>query len=236
MLAGLAFFVLLISSCTFFRPHPKSLYRKAMKHDGYDAIIVPGFPYNGSTWSFTMKSRVLWAVHLYKTGVAKNIIFSGSAVYSPYIESRVMALYAEELGVPKEHIFVEEQAQHSTENVYYSYHLGRSLGFEKMAVASDPVQSKLLMGFANRRFDRQIHFVPYIMSTVIAMDTVAPCIDATAAFTDDFQSIVETQGVLKRFKGTCGWNINYDVMNPVMSSYNEKERCTERGCMHAMEP
>jgi len=50
---------------------------------------------------------VLWASFLYKQGVIRNIIFSGGAVYTPYYEAKVMGLYAQRLGIPKEHIFYE---------------------------------------------------------------------------------------------------------------------------------
>src|SRR5690606_27635585 len=86
----------------------------------YDAIIVPGVPFDGENWSETMKMRVCWSKYLYDKGYAKNIIYSGSAVYTEYEEASIMALYAEELGIPKEHIFRDQRAEHSTENVYYS--------------------------------------------------------------------------------------------------------------------
>lgn len=208
-IAVLGIWIMLFSSCTFFRPRPHSLYKKALQEEPFDAIIVPGFPYNGSDWTFAMKSRVLWAAYLYKQGLAKNIIFSGAAVYSPYVESKVMALYAQELGVPKENIFIEERAQHSTENVYYSYELARELEFKKLAIASDPVQSNLLMGFTKRRLKNEISFIPYTIDKLSAIDTVYPCITADSAFVDNFQSIVHTQSLFKRIKGTWGLNINY---------------------------
>ena len=54
-------------------------------------------------------------------GMAKNVMFSGSAVYTPYYESKIMALYAEAIGIPKERIYIETEAEHSTENIFYSY-------------------------------------------------------------------------------------------------------------------
>ncbi|MBK6774437.1 MAG: YdcF family protein [Flavobacteriales bacterium] len=65
-----------------------------------------------------MKLRVHWAVHLFKEGVARNIIFSGGAVYTPYVEAEIMSLYAQELGVPAKHCFLDPIAEHSTENIF----------------------------------------------------------------------------------------------------------------------
>ena len=67
----------------------KRLYEEA-KTQTYDAIIVPGVPYDGNKWTRTMKGRVYWAKHLYEEGIAKNIIFSGSSVYTAYYEAEIM--------------------------------------------------------------------------------------------------------------------------------------------------
>src|SRR3990167_5391014 len=104
----LFFLAFLISGCTFFRPSPNKLFKRALKNKPYDVIIVPGVPYDGKDWSIQMKGRVIWAAYVIDKGIARNVIFSGSAVYSPYVEAKVMALYAEQLGVPKEKIFTEE--------------------------------------------------------------------------------------------------------------------------------
>ncbi len=98
--------------------------------------------FENGKWDRVMMGRIYWAKFLYEKGIAKNIIFSGSAVYSPYYEAEIMRLYAIELGIPKENIFAETKAEHSTENAYYSYKYGKKLGFNKMALASDPFQSK----------------------------------------------------------------------------------------------
>ena len=70
--------------------------------------------------------------------MTKNIIFSGGAVYTKYTESAIMKLFAIEMGIPEENIFIEERAEHSTENVFYSYYIAKDLNFKKLAVASDP--------------------------------------------------------------------------------------------------
>jgi hypothetical protein len=200
----------LLSGCTFFRPGPSKLYDRAVKNAPYDVIIVPGVPFDGNSWSMQMKGRVIWADYLIKQGIAKNVIFSGGAVYSPYVEAKIMALYAEALGTPKEKIFIEVAAEHSTENIYNSYHLAKRMGFKKIAVASDPFQSNLLMGFTKRRFKLPIAHIPYIISLLSTMDDVDPKILPDSARVNDFVSIVEGQSKWHRFRGTRGKNIKFE--------------------------
>ena len=82
-----------------------------------------------------MQMRVLWAIHLYKNGSTKKLIMSGSSVYSPYVEAEIMKLYAIEFGVPAEDIIIEDKALHSTENVWYSYKLAKSMGLNNIALS-----------------------------------------------------------------------------------------------------
>lgn len=204
------FFFLLLSSCTFFRPGPKKLYRRALKSQPYDVIIVPGCPYDGKNWSTAMKGRVIWADYLVEKGIAKNVIFSGASVYSPYVEGKVMGLYAEALGTPKEKIFIEDKAEHSTENIYYSYMMAKQLGFKKIAVASDPFQSNLLMRFSRIRFELPIAHIPFVIDTLEKIDDVTPVIDPSSAKVENFKSIVETQSSRQRRRGTFGKNIKFE--------------------------
>jgi hypothetical protein len=186
------------------------LYKRALQNKPYDVIIVPGVPFNGQEWSMPMKGRVIWACHLIKNGIANNVIFSGGAVYTPYVEAQVMALYAQELGVPKEKIFVESRAEHSTENIYNSYCMAKQLGFRKIAVASDPFQSTLLMGFTKRRFELPIDHIPFVIDTLAGIDDVYPKIIPDSAKIADFKSIIETQSKWYRFRGTRGKNIKFE--------------------------
>ena len=107
-------------------------FQSISKKESYDAIIVPGFPHENGEWSSVTKMRVYWAAYLYKKGVAKNVIFSGGSVYTPYVEAKIMSLYAQKLGIPAENIITEEKAEHSSENLYYSYKLAKKSGFEKV--------------------------------------------------------------------------------------------------------
>ncbi|MCF0056966.1 YdcF family protein [Dyadobacter sp. CY356] len=174
-----------------------------MKDQPYDVIIVPGFPYQGKEWDMVHKMRIHWAYYLYKKGIARNVIFSGSAVATPYIESRVMSYYAESLGISAKHIFTEEKAQHSTENVYYSYRLAKKLGFKKIALATDPFQSRY-MGKFMRKFEIPVALLPTVIDTLKILDLYEPKIDPKPAIVDNFQKLSARENFFERFKGTMG--------------------------------
>ncbi len=214
------FVILCLNGCFLYHSNPHYLYLRALKQQPYDAIIVPGIPFDGSDWNRIMKERVLWASFLLKKGVAKNVIFSGGAVYSPYIEGKVMALYAEQLGIPKENIFIEDKAEHSIENVYYSYILAQKMGFSKIAIASDPYQTTFLIKLIKRKFDFPISHIPYIRDTILQMNVATPCIPADSALKKDFKSILETQSKWYRFTGTYGFRIKIEKNNYPVSSSN----------------
>jgi uncharacterized SAM-binding protein YcdF (DUF218 family) len=202
--------LILLFSCVRLRPKPDILFQRALKNKPYDVIIVPGVPFNGVRWDTVMKGRVLWATYLVKKGIAKNIIFSGGAVYTPYYESKIFGLYAEALGIPKKHIFVDTLAEHSTENVYYSYQIAKKMGFKKIAVATDPFQSAQLMGFTKRKIESGVAFIPFVEDSLKQMRNINVAIDPSSAKVENFRPITETQSRFYRLKGTLGKNIKFE--------------------------
>lgn len=220
----------LLSSCIFFAPsraHKK--FEKAQAKAPYDAIIVPGVPYDSSygKWSDIMKLRVYWSHYLYTQGIAKNVIYSGSSVYTPYVESKIMALYAEQLGIPKEHIFLDTNAEHSTENVYYSYYLAQRAGFCKIAVATDPFQSYLLRRFP-KKMGMKIDFIPMVFKTMGTFDMKDLTISPESARAARFVALPERESFWKRFKGTLGKNIRPVPEDPRFATHVEMEEGMEK--------
>jgi hypothetical protein len=186
----------------------KTAFERAKERMPFDAVIVPGVPFD-TAWSDVMRMRVLWSYHLYKKGITKNVIYSGSAVYSPYVESRIMAEYAKKLGIPEEHIFTEERAEHSTENVFYSYYMGKDLGFENIALATDPFQTAMVKSFVKRK-KLELAYVPAIFDTVKSYSSVkVNPIDPTVAFVENFIPLPDRENRWKRFEGTLGKNLKY---------------------------
>lgn len=196
---------LLLATILFGCKSPEKIYAANIENAPYDAIIVPGVPYD-TAWSRTMKGRVLWSYHLYQTGVARNIIYSGSAVYTPYVESRIMAEYAKALGIPETHIFTEENAEHSTENLSYSVAIAQAKGFENIALATDPYQNAMLQSFGRRK-NLPVTFLPFIADTLELYNHIDVTIDPTSAYRQNFVSLPDREGFIKRLMGTMGFNI-----------------------------
>ncbi|MGD0584134.1 MAG: YdcF family protein [Bacteroidales bacterium] len=211
-LGMLLFFLLLMfvmTSCAFSSRTCTRFLKESMK-DPYEIVIVPGVPFENGKWSFIMKGRVCWSKYLYDRGITKNIIYSGAAVYSPYCEAEIMALYAEKLGVPAEHIFVEIKAQHSTENVYYSYKKAKKLGFTRIALASDPFQTKMLKRFVKKVLGREVGLIPMVIDSLgpYTAKIVDPEIDYQKAFVKNFIALPSRENLFKRFRGTEGFEID----------------------------
>jgi len=192
------------------RKGPIRAMQRAQALKPFDAIIVPGYPYNGVCWDSVMKARVLWAWILYKSGFTRNIIFSGGAVYTPYKESVVMGLFAQQLGVPQEHIFYDTMARHSTENVFYSYLIAKKLGFKSLALATNSSQSFLLRSFMHKRFATPIYHLPFIIDSLSIYNSANPRINAvTAKSTTWTSSIKEQESFGKRIGGMLGRGIDW---------------------------
>jgi vancomycin permeability regulator SanA len=201
--------LILMSSCAFSSKTCTKLLKKSMA-EPYDIIIVPGVPLENGKWSYTMKGRVCWSKYLYDKGIAKNVIYSGAAVYSPYCEAEIMALYAEKLGIPGEHIFTETRAEHSTENVYYSYKKAKKLGFNRIALASDQFQTKMLKRFTRIKVSKEVGLIPIVSDTLepITSRMTDPEIDLQKAFVKDFRPLPERENFFKRLLGTRGLDID----------------------------
>lgn len=203
--AALIFFIAAISGCISYRKRPTRLYEEVLQNGRtFDAGIVPGIGYDGQRWDTVMKGRVLWAHHLYEKGIIRNIIFSGGAVYTPYYEAKIMGLYAQQLGIPAEHIFYDTLAEHSTENIFYSYQIAKSHGFKTMALVTAPFQSSMLKGFTRRRFATEIYHLPFMVDTIRKLNHIDPVIDPFPALHQNFKSITEREGRFRRFRGTLG--------------------------------
>lgn len=200
---------LLLTHCSFSR-YAKRSYERAMREKPFDVIIVPGVPYERENTTSIMTMRVLWAKQLYDSGVARNIIFSGSAVYSPYVEGIAMKVIADSLGIPSDHTFSETMAEHSTENVYYSWKMAKEMGFKKIALSTDPFQARLLGRFL-KKFTPGVRTIPIVFDRLDIEGKTLPEIDISSAFVAGFVSIREREGFWERFRGTMGKKVRAEV-------------------------
>jgi uncharacterized SAM-binding protein YcdF (DUF218 family) len=200
---------LVVNSCAFSPKVCKRLLEKSMTQH-YDLVVIPGVPFKNGQWDYTMKERVYWSKYLYDKGIAKNVMYSGSAVYSPYLEADIMALYAEKIGIPIKNIYTETLAEHSTENIYYSYKKAKQLGFDRIALASDPFQTKMLRRFTRKIVDPEVGLIPVVSETLKTIESgmTDPVIDYKQAFVENFISLPDRESFLERLKGTRGLDID----------------------------
>ncbi|MFT4018882.1 MAG: YdcF family protein [Agriterribacter sp.] len=184
--------------------------KKAEANAPYDVIVVPGIQFENNQWDTVMKGRVYWSKFLFDKGIAQNIIYSGAAVYTPYCEAEIMAMYAEAIGIPKANIYTETKAEHSTENIFYGYKKALQLGFKKVALASDPFQTKMLWKFIRKKVSKDVAIIPFVTDTLKMLQPamITPSIPYEKAFKEDFISIKERDGFWRRLRGTIRGNID----------------------------
>jgi uncharacterized SAM-binding protein YcdF (DUF218 family) len=223
--------------CSYDHPYSKSSSTEQKKNNNkFDVIIVPGVPFQEPSMKIILKARILWAKYLFDSGITENIIFSGSSVYTPYVEGKVMRIYADSLGIPSKYTFSETRAQHSTENIYYSVLLAKQFGFKNIAVATDQYQAVILNRYIKKNCP-EVTIVPIDYNKIDLLMAPWPAIDASSAYVNNFVSLYEREDRSERFKGTLGRNISFSqndstyensrtpriagiqrMMNPIMSS------------------
>lgn len=196
-----------LSSCFFLGPSPKKRLQKIAEVKPVDVVIVPGLPLYQGQWDTLLKTRMLWSEFLIKKGYAKHVLYSGNAVYTPWMEGPSMALIAQQLGIDSAQILVDTIAEHSTENLHYSYLMAKAKGFQHIAVATDPFQCAMLHKFAKKNFAEEIYFLPVIYDSIKARTGVDVRIDTTLTKKKQFRSLEERQSYKERLKGTRGKEI-----------------------------
>ena len=198
---------LLLSSCYFLGPSASKRYACAINAAPIDVAIVPGLPLRNGQWDTLLKARILWSYFLYKKGIVRNVIYSGNAVYTHFKEGKAMAAYAQALGIPKEHIFIDTLAEHSTENLFYSYRIAEANGFRSMAIATDPFQCALLYKFSRKNFNTPFYFLPIIEDSICNLSYLSPDIDTTIAYVSGFVPISQKENYRQRIHASRGGKV-----------------------------
>lgn len=202
---------IVVSSCTSTRFAEKK-FQEAKRVEPYDVVIVPGVPYMDNTMGSVFAARIIWAKYLMDSGITKNVIFSGAAVATPYVEGIAMKVIADSLGADPKHTFSETRAEHSTENAYYGMKMAQKMGFTRIALASDPFQTKSLRKMLKKRCNN----MPYVPAVFVRIDPTKkralflPKIDPKDAFVPDFVPLSARQGFFERLRGTYGKHINFN--------------------------
>jgi uncharacterized SAM-binding protein YcdF (DUF218 family) len=200
----------LIQTGCAFRNYAHKAYEKAVDEKPYDVIIVPGIPYEEEKTSHLMKDRLNWAKFLYDSGFTKNIIFSGAAVHTPFVEGIVMKTMADSLGIPPDKTFCEIKAEHGTENAYYSWLMAKELGFRKIAFATDAIQARALARFIKKRCEG-MKVVPIVVDKINPIEAQLPVVDPKNAEVENFIPIEKREGFFKRFSYSLGKRVKDEV-------------------------
>jgi len=103
----------------------------------------------------------------------------------------------------------EDKAEHSTENVYFSYKKSIESGYSKIAFASDPVQTKVLRKFIIKKVSPEIALIPIVYDFIGLIENKMkdPDIDHSKTFVKDFIPLRKREKFHQRFNGTLGGNI-----------------------------
>jgi hypothetical protein len=110
---------------------------RSRPREPFDVVVIPGCPSEmDGTPSYCQMGRAAQAALLWKDGWTRFFIVSGSDVHSPYVEAEAISQLMSSLGVPADRVFLERDALHTDENVYYSMLLAERLGLSSVAVAS----------------------------------------------------------------------------------------------------
>lgn len=183
--------VFTITSCTL-ETRVSRADKRYMKRAPYDAIIVPGYPYVTAEYPYgTERNKILinvrlyYAKELYDKDIAKNIIFSGAAAHTPFIEGKIMQEMAIALGIPAEHTFAEVKAEHSNQNAMYGRRLAKQLGFKKIAVATDPFQFSYLSQLMHI-FTPGLPILSFHPDEMVKYIKPLPSVDSSSAYVHDF--------------------------------------------------
>jgi hypothetical protein len=108
-----------------------------------EVAIVPGCPTEADgSLSRCLARRTVWAHEMWARGRVRWFITSGAATYNRYAEADAIALGLVRLGVPACRIWLDDQARHTDENMYYSMLIAERLGLRDLSVASDGGQAR----------------------------------------------------------------------------------------------
>lgn len=126
--------------------------------ENIDCILILGCGIRNNSPSPLLQDRLLRGIELYQAGISDRLLMTGDHGHKTYDEVNVMRTYAEESGIPTEHIFMDHAGFSTYESMYRArdifcakkiiivtqrYHLSRaiyiarSLGLEAYGVASD---------------------------------------------------------------------------------------------------
>lgn len=118
-------------------------YRNTASDLHADAAVVLGAAVWGNELSPVFRERVNHAIHLYRNGRVRKLIFTGGKG-SPGepAESSAAREYARRSGVQADDILTEESSHTTYENILYAKRVADAHGLKSVLVVSDPLHMK----------------------------------------------------------------------------------------------
>lgn len=185
----IVFFSYSLNSCMTLNPSPTII--KSFKQGPFDAIFVPGCPYLKPEYESLLISRVYWSKYIWEQGMTERILYSGSSVYTPFVEAKIMKEIAICTGVDSSIIRIETKAQHSTENLFYCHQMAIDSGWNNVALATDVFQMSVLEKYIDA-MGYDIKLLPLDFDQLGMIEKFDISIDPTNAFVENFIPITDT--------------------------------------------
>jgi uncharacterized SAM-binding protein YcdF (DUF218 family) len=140
---GLLAAVILTGSWLAFVANDIWQYGKIDRAQPADCIIVLGTAIEGDRPSPVFEQRIRHGIHLYQQNLAKRIIFTGGfGDQKAYSESQVASNYAQQQGIPKQAILIEEASRTTQQNLVQAYALMEKNNLRSAIIVSDPLHMK----------------------------------------------------------------------------------------------
>ncbi|MGB0403309.1 MAG: YdcF family protein [Salibacteraceae bacterium] len=189
LFAIIAISIYTLNGCMTLNPSPTII--KSFRQGPYDAIFVPGCPYMKPEYESLLVSRVYWSKYIWEQGMTDRILYSGAAVYTPFVESKIMREIAICAGVDSNIIRIETKAQHSSENLFYCHQMAIDSGWKNVALATDVFQMSVLQKYIDA-MDYDIKLLPLDFGQLGMTEKFDISIDPRKAYVENFIPITDT--------------------------------------------
>lgn len=124
-------------------------YARQSSSQPADAAVVLGAAVYREWPSPVFRERINQAIRLYETGQVEALIFTGGIGRNDDLsEGEAARLYALEMGVPDEDIYIETISHNTYGNLENAKIIMAEQGFETVLVVSDPLHMRRAMTYA----------------------------------------------------------------------------------------
>lgn len=168
--------VVIVDAAFVYRNIPNS--NTELRH--FDALIVLGNPaLPDGTPSPEQRERTLEAVREYESGAATHLIFTGGAAHNRFVEADLMKTLAVAHGVPSNDITVEDQAQNTVQNIYYSNQIMDAHHWTSAEVISSPSHiPRAALILSHYSFAWRTHAAPWPAEYSLLQRVMHFCVEA----------------------------------------------------------